>query len=409
MPASKPQKRSGRRQPLGLVSANTSFLPSKKHSSAKAWDAVRGGDDDGSVASAASSRFSYRGIKNNLLSRKKRGLLSSIVVAGGKKIGRRAGISSSSAANEVLEGDADPCGVAFAYEDFDHFVGRCVGPSHTIDEIRSQEDEESPAKHRKSNLPATLEVVDLEGSAVRNPHVICDLPTSITSPSWSEYGSAMLETWGVLEKAASLIDSHNHDVPDEEGGKECAECAVAGLDDPPQAHVDPEQGDVPNLVQADDLVEVAHRHREVDDQSQPSSLLEELVDAERGSVRTSSNSFAPEDISCAVPSYSGIAPAHASDETQMGALSVEIKPDCESEEPRKLGPALDRRDVDIDDLESGTTGYIAMDDVHASSNLIQCFEPLTHNISLRSPATMAMAFGSLVILTHLIWVVSSKL
>ena len=477
MPASKPQKRSGRRQPLGLVSANISFLPSnnnkKRSSAAKAGDdAARagagaggeGGDDDGgSVSSTVSSRFSYRGIKNNLLlstKKKRRGLLSSMVVAGGRKIGgRRAGGSSSSAAASDALGGGDaadhPCvDDAFAYEDFDNFlVGRCVaGHSHTIDEMRSLEDDGSHARHpQKSNRPATPEVVDTEGRAVRyHPRVIsCDMPASITSPSWSEYGSAMMENWGVLEKAANFVDSPDRDdAPEEETGEGCAGCAVVvESDDPPRAaRAGPERGDVvPTSVGAEDDgpvgVAVARRHREADDdRSRPrSSLLPgDLADddAERGSVPTTSSdddyfAFQKEDaVSCAVPPHkSGITASSypASDDTRAGApLSVEIGRDWELEgvvPPRgngELGPApLDIGGyVDIDDdLESGnttTTGYVAMadDDVLAGSDIAirRCSEPSAGDvvISPRSPAAMAMAFGSLVFLTHLIWVASTK-
>ena len=476
MPASKPQKRSGSRQPLGLVSANISFLPSnkkKRSSAAKAGDddaagGARGGggDDDGSVSSTVSSRFSYRGIKNNLISAKKkrRGLLSSMVVAaGGRKTGGRAGGSSSSAAasDALGGGDADPPfrGDAFAYEDFDNFVGgRCVvGPTHTIDEMRSrEEDGESPARHPKSNRPATLEVVDTEGRAARNPHVVCDLPASVTSPSWSEYGSAMMETWGVLERAANfIIDPPNreHGVPGEETGEGCAGCAlvVVESDDPPRAaaRADPGRGGAPTSVGAAGDgpvgVAIARRHREADgDRSRPCSspLPGDLADddAELGSVPTTPSDddyFAPKEdvVSCAVPPhYSGMtasssSPASSDESTRAGALlSVEIGRDWELEGavlPRgngKLGPAPpdDRggRYVDIDDLESGnttTTGYVAMaddDDVLAGPDVAirRCFEPSAGDavISPRSPAAMAMAFGSLVFLTHLIWVVSTK-
>jgi hypothetical protein len=400
--------------------------------------------------------------------KKRRGLLSSMVVAaGGGKIGGRAGGSSSSAAagDALGGGDAAPPfrGDAFAYEDFDNSVGgRCVvGPTHAIDEMmrsREEDDGSEPARHPKSNRPATPEVVDPEGRAVRDPHVVCDLPASVASPPWSEYGSAMMETWGVLERAANFIidpPDREHGVPGEETGEGCAGCAlvVVESDDPPRAaaRADPGRGGAPTSVWAADEgpagAAVARRHRGADgDRSRPqrSPLLPgDLADddAERGSVPTTT----PSDddyldvVSGAVPPhYSGMtassssssSPASSDDSTRAGALlSVEIGRDWELEGavlPRgngsKLGPAPpdDRggRYVDIDDLESGnttTTGYVAMaddDDVLAGPDVAirRCFEPSAGDavISPRSPAAMAMAFGSLVFLTHLIWVVSTK-
>jgi hypothetical protein len=268
----------------------------------------------------------------------------------------------------------------------------------------------------------------------------------------------MMETWGVLERAANfIIDPPNreHGVPGEETGEGCAGCAAAvESDDPPRAaaRADPGRGGAPTSVWAADGgpagAAVARRHRGAgDDRSRPqrSPLLPgDLADddAERGSVPTTTSSdddyFAPRGdvVSCAVPPhhYSGVAASSSSspasdDSTRAGALlsSVEIGCDWELEgvalprgDGKLFGPApLDRgRYVDIDDLESGnttTTGYVAMaddDDVLAGPDVAirRCFEPSAGDavISPRSPAAMAMAFGSLVFLTHLIWVVSTK-
>jgi len=258
----------------------------------------------------------------------------------------------------------------------------------------------------------------------------------------------MMETWGVLEKAAAtanfIIDPpphHDDVVPEEEtAGEGCAECAVVESDDPPRARADPERGGAPAPVGAAggpvDAVVAHHRHREAgDDRSRPRSPLPggDPADddaAERGSAPTSSSDdFAPgEDVSSfAVPPHPGIAyHAPASDDARAGALLISVETGRDWElggvpaRGKKLGPpALDRGGyVDVvDDLESGgnATGYIAMaeDDVLAGSSdfAIRCIEqPSASNniISPRSPAAMAMAFGSLVFLTHLIWVVSTK-
>lgn len=397
MTTNRQQKRSGgRRQPLGLVSANT-FLTSRYSTTSGGKADPERGDDESSVASSTASRFSYRGIRQKL-SKKKRGLLSSIVT-GGNNISRRSATGKSSSAANNLFKDAASCEDAFAYEDIENFVPdgghylMGVPTTREFDEIRSQKDEDSPVSKQESRLPRTLEVVDAQGRAVRCPHVVCDLP-SIASPSWSEYGSAILDTWGALEKAASLITSPIHNVIND-GGNERAECAIETLAD--HVFVDAERGSAPTLALATDSIEDAYQHQEDEYCSMPCSPMEEFVDAELGSVSTF-DYCPPKDVL-----LSSNHPDPDSNDTQVNVPSIEIEYDIEAEHPRKRKPTLEK-DVGMSNLESVTTMYVAMDDV-ASSNLIQCFAPLTQNSILwRSPAMIAMAFGSVVILTHLIWV-----
>ncbi|KAL3776924.1 hypothetical protein ACHAW5_008021 [Stephanodiscus triporus] len=392
MTTSRQQKRSGRRQPLGLVSANT-FLPSRYSATSGGKADPERGDDESSVASSTASRFSYRGIRQKLY-KKKRGLLSSIVTGGNRIGGRSATGKSSSAANALFE-DAASCEGAFAYKDIENFTpdgGHLIGVPTTreFDEIRSQNDEDPPVSEQESRPPTTLEVVNAQGQAVRCPRGVCNLP-SIASPSWSEYGSAILETWGALEKAASLITSPNHNVIND-GGNECAIETLAE-----RVFVDAERGSAPTLDLATDSVEDAHQHQEDDYCSMPCSPMDEFVDAENGSASTF-DYCPPKDV---LWSSNHLDPA--SNETQVNVPSIEIERNIEAEHPHKRKPTHDQ-DIDTSNLESVTTMYIAMEDV-ASSNLIQCFALLTqNNVSWRSPAIIAMTFGSVVILTHIIWV-----
>ena len=382
----KVQKRSGRRQPLGVVSANTSYLP-PKYSASVAKVNAQGVDydDDGSVASSTVSRFSYRGIKEKL-SKKKRGLISSIVASGNKIGSRRGGGESSLASTAALdrrfeEYDNAPCD-ALAYVDFETFVGRDDLPT-----CENDEDDESPAKGKSRIIAATLEDVDLEERAVSSPRVICDPPTSVISPSWSEYGSSMLETWGVLENAASPIDPPIHNVFNDGATDEIAD---TGSDS--NNSENSKEGGVLNLTDS------TNQHRGADRKSQSLSPLDEFESVELGKVPTSLAYCPPMDVSCKDLTYPTIATSEVVD-----TLSIEFE-----RGHKKIDLTLDQEDVEMDDIESGRTRYIAMNDSATASSLIQCFAPLTQGFSLRSPAIIAMAFGSAVILLHVIGVISLK-
>ncbi|KAL3800767.1 hypothetical protein ACHAW5_002481 [Stephanodiscus triporus] len=122
-----------------------------------------------------------------------------------------------------------------------------VPTAREFNEICSQKDKDSPVSKQESRIPTTLEVVDTQSRAVRCPRVVCDLP-SIASPSWSEYGSATLKTWGALDNAASLITSPIHNVINDGGN----ECAIKTLAD--HVFMDAERGSAPTSDSATDSI-----------------------------------------------------------------------------------------------------------------------------------------------------------
>jgi hypothetical protein len=385
----KVQKRSGRRQPLGVVSANTSYLPPKYSASSVAKANVGGGDydDEVSVASSSTSRFSYRGIKDKL-SKKKRGLISTIV-ASSKRGGGKSSSASTAALNRLFDEDGSASCDAFAYENF------ARGDVRSTREM--DEDDESSSVREIST--ATLEVVDLEGRNVSNPRVICDIPTSAISPSWSEYGSAMLEKEGLSEEAASFIDwmekdavfsepsSHNTSKNDA-----TEEIATGG---------DSKEGCVPNTILTHDSANGTDQPCEGDGMSPSLSPPNEYVNVDLGRVPPSS-------AYCPPVSSVNLSPSKTATSHVVDPLSIEIERGCKMIDRSKLKSAFDREDIALDDLESGTTRYIQMNDVATSSRLIHCFAPLMRGVSIRTPAVVAMAFGIAVILLHIIWVISMK-
>lgn len=381
------------RQPLGLVSTNTTtkkpsskaphrntFLPPKYISTSAAGANVEHGDDESSIASTA-SRFSYRGIKHTISLKKKRGLVF--------KFGRKASSKTSMAANELLDYNAD----AFAYKEFDMLSDRCVeGPSVEFDEIHTVEEDDDPSVKQEPKPLAALEVVDLDGRAVRSPHVVCELPSSLVSPSWSEYGSAMLANWSILEKAATCIASPAHSAVDVERNEQDSDVADMPTDSTEDVYWDP-----PEFHPIDQDGEYCSR---------PCSPLGDFVVSEQGSVPNLEHPDVDHNASqdlYPVPLYSGstsfvISPKPAS--VKMHA--IEIERDAESQLPRQRKPNTDQI-FDTNDLESDTPRYMVMNDV-ATLNLIQCFAPLTSNVTGRLPVIIAMTFGIMVILIHIVWV-----
>jgi hypothetical protein len=119
--------------------------------------------------------------------------------------------------------------------------------------------------------------------------------------------------------------------------------------------------------------------------SRPCSPLGDFVDVEQGNVPC----LYP------VPNYS---------DTAISSPSVPT-PLNESNMPRQRKAMLDNHDGDI---ETGTTTqYMVMDGIVTSSNLMQCFAPLTHHVVKgKVPAIIAMTFGITVFLLHIIWVLN---
>ncbi|KAL3826359.1 hypothetical protein ACHAXA_003683 [Cyclostephanos tholiformis] len=266
--------------------------------------------------------------------------------------------------------------------------------------------EDGNSLKRESNITPKLEVVNPECRAISRPRVICDIPTNVVSPSWSEYGSAMLETWGVLEKAASFIDHSIHDASNDGTNDDFAKKGPNNDD-----FEDAKESGVFDSVLAHDSMYGTHRHREAESTSLSSPPREKFLNIDQGGGPTSPDYCPPGDVSCEDHTYSEIAPSTdlTSDHTQVvGPLSIEIKRDDGTIDPSKPKSAFDREEVNIDNLESGTTRYIAMDDAATASSLIQCSAPLTQGASPISPPMIAMAFGCAVVLLHIIWVASSK-
>jgi hypothetical protein len=379
------------RQPLGFVSANTptkqqsssktatthkltvdsDFLPPKYIASATSNNANQKQHDCGdesSISSYAStaSIFSYRGMKQTIsLKKGKRGLLS--------KFGRKARGEkrSSTVVNELLDENAS-CDAMFTYTDFDMLTGKRIvngtSVSNVNDEMKlvKEVDNLSSVKSDTKEQPPGLEVINPDGHAVHSPHVICDLPRSLISPTWSEYGSGMLKNWQLLEKAASLIASPSTTPPT-----------------PPSS---PMSNVAANLTE-DTVWKPTQFHPIEGEQncSRPCSPLGDFVDVEQGNLPC----LYP------VPNYS---------DTAISSPSVPT-PLNESNMPRQRKAMLDNHDCDI---ETGkTTQYMVMDGIVTSSNLMQCFAPLTHHVVKgKVPAIIAMTFGITVFLLHIIWVLN---
>ena len=406
---SKRSSRSGRttRQPLGFVSANTptkqkpsskatihkltvdsDFLPPQYIATSAATVNNASGKqhecgDESSISSYASSAsiFSYRGMKQTIsLQKGKRGLLS--------KFGRKArGEKRSSAVvNEVLEENASCGETALTYTDFDMLNGKRIVKGTSVtnvnDEIKLvvvEDDKLSSMKSETKMHPPALEVINPDGHAVRSPHVICDLPRSFISPTWSEYGSGMLKNWQLLEKAASFIASPSTTPPT-----------------PPSSPT--ESGPTSNYL-TEDTEWTPTQFHPIDDEhncSRPCSPLGDFVDVENGNLPC----LHP------VPNYSDI--SSPSVPTPLKVHALEVERDSESNIPRQRKMMLDHRDGNVNDIEMGTTTqYMVMMDVVASSNMMQCFDPLTHHvIKGKVPAIIAMTFGVTVFLLHIIWVLN---
>jgi len=402
MTTNKQSKRGSRgrtnRQPLGVVSANTptkqqkpsskaathkltvdsDFLPPKYIATSAATNNAnqkqRECGDESSISSNASSAsiFSYRGMKQTIsLKKGKRGLLS--------KFGRKARGEkrSSTLVNDLMEENAS-YEAAFRHTDFDMLTGkRIVGTSVTNvnDEIKLvmvEDDQLSSMKSESKEHPPGLEVINPDGHAVHSPHVICDLPRSLVSPTWSEYGSGMLKNWQILEKA-SLIASPST-TPPTPPSSPTSNVAMNTIEDtewkPTQFH--PIEGE--------------------QNCSRPCFPLGDFVDVEQGNLYA----LYP------VPNYSDIAMPHSSVTTPLNVHALEIELDTESNMPRQRKAMLDHHNGDI---ETGTTTqYMVMDGGVTSSNMMQCFAPLT--VSGKVPAIIAMTFGTTVILLHIIWVLN---
>jgi len=184
----------------------------------------------------------------------------------------------------------------------------------------------------------------------------------------SEYGSVMLENWNILEEAASFSAS------------------------PSTTPTPPSR---PNEVVATDSNEnieckpTQFHQIEGEHCSRTCSPLGDFVDAGQGNL----------------PSL--YYPATSSEPTPIKVLTLEIeRDDSESNMTRQHKMMPDDQDGDVNDIETGvTTRYMVMDDV-AGSNLMQRFSPLTHHVSARVPATVAMTFGITVILLHIIWIIN---
>jgi hypothetical protein len=400
---SKHSSRRGRttRQPLGFVSANT---PTKQKPSSKATIHKLNGDsdflppkyiatsattsnnasekhheygDESSISSYASSAsiFSYRGMKQTIsLKKGKRGLLSKF---GRKTRGEK---RSSAVVNELLEENASYQS-AFTYTDFDMLTGKRIVNGTSVTNVNDEiklvvvEDEKLSSMKSETKMHApVLEVINPDGHAVQSPHVICDLPRSFISPTWSEYGSGMLKNWQLLEKATSLIASPSMTPPT-----------------PPSS---------PTSNVAGDLTEETEwtptQFHPIDDEhncSRPCSPLGDFVDVEQGNLPR----LYP------VPNYSDILSPSAP--TPLKVHALEIERDSESNMTRQRKMMLDYQDNDI---ETGTTTqYMVMNDVVTSSNMMQCFDPLTHHvIKGKVPAIIAMTFGVTVFLLHIIWVLN---
>jgi hypothetical protein len=405
----KQSKRSSRRrttrQPLGFVSANTptkqkpsskatihkltadsDFLPpqyiaTSAATSKNASEKQHEYGDESSISSYAStaSIFSYRGMKQTIsLKKGKRGLLS--------KFGRKArGEKRSSAVvNEVLEENASFGETAFTYTDFDMLNGKRIVNGTSVTNINDEiklvvvEDEKlSSLNSDTKKHPPALGVINPDGHAVRSPHVICDLPRSFISPTWSEYGSGMLKNWQLLEKAASLIASPSTT--------------------PPTPQSSPTSNVVGDLTEETEWTPT--QFHPIDDEhncSRPCSPLGDFVDVKQGN----SPCLYP------VPNYSDISSPSAP--TLLKEHALEVERDSESNMPRQRKMMLDHRDGNVNDIETGTTTqYMVMNDVVASSNLMQCFAPLTHHVVKgKVPAIIAMTFGITVFLLHIIWVLN---
>jgi hypothetical protein len=130
--------------------------------------------------------------------------------------------------------------------------------------------------------------------------------------------------------------------------------------------------------------------------SRPCSPLGDFVDVENGNLPC----LHP------VPNYSDI--SSPSVPTPLKVHALEVERDSESNIPRQRKMMLDHRDGNVNDIEMGTTTqYMVMMDVVASSNMMQCFDPLTHHvIKGKVPAIIAMTFGVTVFLLHIIWVLN---
>lgn len=390
------------RQPLGFVSANTptkqqkpsskaathkltvdsDFLPLKYIATSTAINNNNANEkqhecgDESSIssyASTASTIFSYRGMKQTIsLKKGKRGLLSKF---GRKARGKK---RSSTVVNELLEENAS-CDAMFTCADFDMLTGKRImnGPSVTFvnDEIKLEEEDDklSSVKSDTKKHPAALEVINPNGHAVHSPHVICDLPRSLISPTWSEYGSGMLKNWQLLSFIASPSTT------------------------PPTPPSSPTSNVAADLTE--DTEWTPTQFHPIDDEhncSRPCSPLGDFVDVEEGNM----TSLYP------VPNYSDNAISSPSTHTPpLKVHTLEVERDSETNMPRQRKTMHDHHDGDI---EMGpTTQYTVMNDVVASSNMMQCFAPLTHHVVKGNvPAIIAMTFGITVFLLHIIWILN---
>jgi hypothetical protein len=261
-------------------------------------------------------------------------------------------LALEAALDRLLEDDANAPDDGSAYEDFKNFVHMDARPTREDDE----DDESPPVKDESRVIAATLEDVDLRERAVNSPRVTCALLKSAISPSWSEYGSAMLEMWAVLEKDASFTDSPTHNV-----SNDSATDKITNTCGESHNFKNFKEDCVLDSVLKQNSTDGMNGHREVIFQS-PSPLGEILnVDVDQERVPTSSAYYPPKDALSECLTYSGKSTSQVAH-----SLSIEAADRaCEAIGLGKLKSLFDLENFDIDGLEFGASPVARSDSPQA--------------------------------------------